>query len=177
MTCDLLAFPSEFKAGLDLLPLNFKLGLGEMRGQGICDYPTGRKHGLLYDYQRAEDQGVNVICHNCVNDPGPIKMGELCLGFSQCLPGGKMSIVQMDSTKPQNTMPTILHSIPKISSSFFMPSVRLCDPALPILLPRLTLGLSRPSNTKSGNNGNLDSEATRKKSSLNSGFAPRLLLS
>lgn len=36
MTCDLLAFPSEFKAGLDLLPLNFKLGLGEKRGgQGI----------------------------------------------------------------------------------------------------------------------------------------------
>jgi hypothetical protein len=60
MTCDLVAFPSEFKAGLDLLPLNFKLGLGEKRSQGICDYSTARKHELLYDYQRAEDKGVNV---------------------------------------------------------------------------------------------------------------------
>jgi hypothetical protein len=123
MTCDLVAFPSEFKAGLDLLPLNFKLGLGEKRSQGICDYSTDRKHELLYDYQRAEDKGVNVVCHNCVNDPGPIKVGELCLGFSQCLLGGTVSIVQMDSTikhythhspfHPENVQ-QLLHAIGKV---------------------------------------------------------------
>ena len=98
MTCDLLAFPSEFKAGLDLLPLNFKLGLKDKHSQDTCDYSEVRMHKLLYDHQRAEDKCVNVVCHNGINNSAPIEMRKFCLGFSQCLSGGTVSISQINST-------------------------------------------------------------------------------
>jgi hypothetical protein len=92
MTCDLLGFPSAFKAGLDLLPVNFKLGLQNKYDEGMRNYFKTGKHELFYDYQRAEDKGIDVVRHYCINNPAPIEVREFCLGFTQCLSGGTISI-------------------------------------------------------------------------------------
>jgi len=37
---------------------------------------------LLNNHERTEDEGINIICHNSVNNTQPIEMGQLGFSFA-----------------------------------------------------------------------------------------------
>jgi hypothetical protein len=166
MTWCLLALPSEFNAGLALLPESVKLGLWQIL-ERRCSM-AGNAHFLIIVRAPKTKASTSSVITASIT---PARLS--CANSASASP----SAFLLSATK--RNMPlkslTIRHSIPNTSNNFFIPSVKPCEPLFPFLLPLLSFGLFRPSNTNNGRSGNSAKDRRRKNRRRSSGFSPPLL--
>jgi hypothetical protein len=117
----LLALPSEFNAGLTLLPDKVTLGLAQhptLDGIGLETLLSS----LPNNAKGAENKGVYVISHDGIYDANTVQVREFCFRLSIRL---NSAVSMLDEWLFLKYVHTILHSIPNVSNIFFIPSFKL----------------------------------------------------